>query len=590
MLRSPISMTNNKYSRRRFINSLIVIGGGLLAVPKSFAWTISNSLTKRHWPPKADWDALNKRVGNRLIRTQLPWINATKKIFQLLKNPFWNEEQPGSFQSTGWFNAWTAVASPYAVKATSTKDIVEAVNFAREHKIKLVIKGTGHDYLGRNCAPDSLLVWTHEMRDIKMHEAFVPTGAPQGTAPVYAMTVEAGTRWLEAYQAATKSGRYVQGGGCTSVGACGGFTFGSGFGSFSKMFGTGSGSILEAEVVTANGQVRVVNEYQEPDLYFAIRGGGGGTFGIVSRVTLLSHSIPKSFGLITGEIKASSDRAYQELIDEFVAFYLKALDNPHWGESVHFDSNNVMSFNLVSLNKTAQETKAAMEIFLSKLRQRPEDFTIDLKFMVTDFKNMWNYEYWDKEHPDFIVHDLRPDAPKGQFWWHGNGGEVSTYWTAYQSWWIPTNALRHQREQMVQAFFDASRITGFIFQINKGLSGESAEARARDQQTALHPHCFDAAALVLLGNQQQYKYVGVPGMEPDEEAADKHSKAITKAMSLIREVAPNAGSYANEADFFLENWQELMWGTNYPRLLAIKRKYDPDNFFKVHHGIGSEEL
>ena len=123
-------------------------------------------------------------MGGRLIRTHLPWVNATPKTFELLKNPFWNEEQPGALQSTGWYKAWTAVASPYAVRAQSTADIVAAVNFARDNDVKLVVKGTGHDYLGRNCAPRSLLVWTHDMRTITLHDAFLPKGAPAGTTPV----------------------------------------------------------------------------------------------------------------------------------------------------------------------------------------------------------------------------------------------------------------------------------------------------------------------------------------------------------------------------------------------------------------------
>ncbi|MEY2990518.1 MAG: hypothetical protein RLZZ163_1434, partial [Actinomycetota bacterium] len=89
------------------------------------------------WPSTAKWRALDRQVGGRLITTQLPWVNATTETFELLKNPFWNEEQPGALQSTGWYGAWTAAASPYAVRAQQTSDIVAAVNFARDNKVKL---------------------------------------------------------------------------------------------------------------------------------------------------------------------------------------------------------------------------------------------------------------------------------------------------------------------------------------------------------------------------------------------------------------------------------------------------------------------
>jgi len=246
------------------ISRRMVLGTTALAAAASLTGTAARAAeplvaSGKGWPSKAKWRALDKQVGGRLITTKLPWVNATPETFELLKNPFWNEEQPGALQSTGWYGAWTAAASPYAVRAQRTSDIVAAVNFARENNVKLVVKGTGHDYLGRNMAPDSLLVWTHDMREITMHDAFVPRGAPTGTEPVHAMTVEAGTRWLEAYRAATLAGRFVAGGGCTSVGACGGFTFGSGFGPFSKRYGTGSGGIVQAEIVTADGRVRTVN-------------------------------------------------------------------------------------------------------------------------------------------------------------------------------------------------------------------------------------------------------------------------------------------------------------------------------------------
>ncbi len=541
------------------------------------------------WPSPEKWQALESQVGGRLITTSLPWTDATPETFELLKNPFWNEEQPGAQQSTGWNDAWTAVASPYAIRAQQTSDIVAAVNFARDNGVKLVVKGTGHDYLGRNCAPDSLLVWTHDMRDITMHDAFVPTGAPAGTAPVQAMTVEAGTRWLEAYRAATLAGRFVAGGGCTSVGACGGFTFGSGFGSFSKRYGTGSGGIVQAEIVTADGQVRTVNDFSEPDLFFGVRGGGGGTFGIVSRVTLLTHPIPSTVGVVTGAITAKSDRAYRELIARFLEFYPQALDNWHWGESVALGPANELGFRLTFLDMPESEGRAVVERFAGPFRDRPDDYAVDPKFQFLEFNNLWNPDYWDQVDPGFITRDPRPEAPEYQYWWTGNQDELGAFWNGYQSRWIATDLLRTDPGRIADAFFGASRLRPFIFQVNKGLSGEHPEARARDEKTALHPGCFDAAALVIMASSQQYKYPGVSEREPSPEVARDLGDALNRAMGFIKDVTPGAGTYSTESDFFLEDWQQNQWGSNYPRLLSIKKRYDPTNLFRVHHGVGSEE-
>jgi FAD/FMN-containing dehydrogenase len=93
----------------------------------------------------------------------------------------------------------------------------------------------------------------------------------------------------------TKAGRYVQGGGCGTVGVAG-LVQGGGFGSFSKNFGTAAASLLEAEIVTADGEIRLANACTHPDLFWALRGGGGGTFGVVTRLTLGTHSLPTFFG------------------------------------------------------------------------------------------------------------------------------------------------------------------------------------------------------------------------------------------------------------------------------------------------------
>ena len=63
---------------------------------------------------------------------------------------------------------------------------------------------------------------------------------------------------------------------------------------------------------------------------------------------------------------------------------------------------------------------------------------------------------------------------------------------------------------------------------------------------------------------------------------------IANAMGELRKVAPEPAAYVSESNFFEKDWQSSYWGTNYERLRAIKRQYDPDGLFFVHHGVGSE--
>src|SRR5206468_5164323 len=124
----------------------------------------------------------------------------------------------------------------------------------------------------------------------------------------------------------TEGGRDVQGGGCATVGVAGLIQSG-GFGSFSKRYGMAAASLLQAEVVTADGTVRIANACRNPELFWGLKGGGGGSLGVVTRLTLRVHSLPENFGAVNMTIKATSDAAYRRLIGLIVAFYARSLMN-----------------------------------------------------------------------------------------------------------------------------------------------------------------------------------------------------------------------------------------------------------------------
>ena len=123
---------------------------------------------------------------------------------------------------------------------------------------------------------------------------------------------------------------------------------------------------------------------------------------------------------------------------------------------------------------------------------------------------------------------------------------------------------------------------------NKGLAGAPTEAIAAARDTAVHPSALDAFALAICGAAGPPAFPGVPGPPPDLAAARRHAAAIGTAMGELRKLAPGAGSYVSESDFFQAGWQDAFWGPNYPRLLAAKRSYDLAGLFFVRHGVGSE--
>jgi FAD/FMN-containing dehydrogenase len=490
----------------------------------------------------------------------------------------------------GWLGAWNAAPSAYAVVAESPDDIAAAVNFAREHRLRLVIKGTGHDYLGRSNAPNSLLVWTHKMRRVTLHDLFVGQGCPSTYKGIPAVTVEAGTRWLEAYQEVTvKNGRYVQGGGCTSVGVAGGFIQGGGFGSWSNKYGLAAAGMLEAHVVTADGKLRVANACQNSDLFWALRGGGGGTFGVVTQVTLMTHPAPTFLGFVLGDLKAKDDNAFRELLERFLTFYRENLRNEDWGENVKVKRNNSLQLTVSFHGMTAADAERLWQPFLASLKAAPDRFSVEVRYLATPGNKMWDYAFAREHFPFGVVTDSRPGQTGELFWWASNQGEVAAYWYAYQSRWIPKDHFEAANAKaFAQTLFEASRHWSLEVYFNKGQASASAEALRRDRDTSVNPAVYRAAALVIAAATGDGS-PEVPGHEPNVTEGEAQKARVTAAMKIIREATPGAGTYVNEADYFEPDWQHAFWGENYDRLLQIKYKYDPTRLFSCHHCVGSED-
>jgi FAD/FMN-containing dehydrogenase len=426
------------------------------------------------------------------------------------------------------------------------------------------------------------------MRTVTVHDAFVPTDCPSQPA-LPAVSVEAGTRWVEAYRAVTvEHGRYVQGGGCTSVGAAGGFLQGGGFGSWSKKYGTGAAGLLEAEVVTADGRLLIANACQNADLFWALRGGGGGTYGVVTRATLRTHELPSYFGLLVGTIAATSDEAFQELIEHFLLFYDSALDNEHWGEQVRVTGDNTLELALAFQGITAGDAMMVWRPFRAWIDAHPDRFQLGFRALDMPGTKMWDAEYLRQNFAPGVRLDPRPGEPAGQYWWAGDESQVSAYVYAYQSRWIPADRFSADNAPAFAAtLFAASRHWSVSLHVNKGQAGAAADALALDRETSMNPAVYQAAALAIISADGR-GFPGLAGSEPDATEAAAAKAKVDAAATLLRDATPNAGTYVNEADYFEPDWQQTFWGDNYERLLEIKHKYDPDGFFTCHHCVGSE--
>ena len=408
------------------------------------------------------------------------------------------------------------------------------------------------------------------------------------------MSIEAGAIWRQAYDAVTtKGGRYVQGGGCMTVGVAG-LVLGRRLRQLLEgLSAWPAASLLEAEIVTADGEVRIANACTNPDLFWALKGGGGG-FGVVTRLTLRTHALPEFFGGVFATIKATSDDAYRRLIAKIVEFYAQALFNPHWGEQIGFGPGNVLAIAMVFQGLDQQQAEAVWRPFFDWVAASPQDFDLVSPPRIVAVPGALflgscacSRQFPGSSSPT-IARARRRTTSSGP----GTSSEAGQVWHAYQSAWLPARCSRGRpaRTPRRRAVAAAQhwRVT---LHVNKGLAGATPDAiaggegygdesgggrrlRAGDQRRAR------AARLSRRPRPRAGRRGGAERAPSDRDGGDGRNPQARAPRRLLC-----LGDRLTSEP----NWQDAFWGDNYARLRAVKDKYDPDGLFFLHHGVGSED-
>lgn len=193
---------------------------------------------------------------------------ACADVKKMNTNSIWRAQQPGALQNIFWEtlpekNESCYIDSPegvscdqgripyYSAIVKTPQHIQEAVRFSDKYNLRLVIKNTGHDYLGRSAAPDSLQILTGEMRDMEFTDDFMPEGKESGEGLGEAVTIGAGVQLADLYQASGKRGKTQVIGFSYTVGAAGGYIQGGGHSPLGPWKGMPVDQVLEFKVVTA---------------------------------------------------------------------------------------------------------------------------------------------------------------------------------------------------------------------------------------------------------------------------------------------------------------------------------------------------
>ncbi|KAJ7489293.1 FAD-binding domain-containing protein [Mycena latifolia] len=254
------------------------------------------------YPNPAAWNALNATVSGRLVSvvpsakycaslpggacTDAQWTSALFRsaIPGAMDQVNWEQGYDFTPPSLCLRNATTCGQGDvpiYSVEAEEVEDIQAAVKFASKHNLRLAVKSSGHDYLGRSTAPHSLLIHTAKLINISFNDAFLIGKQNVGSA----VTVGSGVHLQSLYQAGKEKGKILVSGSAATVCAAGGYIQGGGHSALSPAYGLASDNALEFSVVVSSGELLRVNSVSHPDLFYALRGGGSGSWTVIVSAT-----------------------------------------------------------------------------------------------------------------------------------------------------------------------------------------------------------------------------------------------------------------------------------------------------------------
>jgi hypothetical protein len=582
------------------------LGNASLAALFSFA---SNSTTVKRssgtcktyagdssWPSNLIWEVFDLLLGKALLDVPpiaspcyTDWDNYDENYCAFLTSNFTDSflhmDHPSSIMSPFYQGATcmpidgapsncTLGGYPYyVVNATNVAQVQLAVNLARTLDLRLVIKNTGHDFAGKSAGAGALSIWTHHFKSVEFLPKYKSSGY-SGTA----FKIGSGVQSYELYAAAKEQGVTVIGGEGETVGVAGGYIQGGGHSPLSSIYGLAADQVLAYEVVTADGRFVTASDTVNSDLFWALRGGGGSTFGVVTSATVKAW--PKvgvatsTFTFTTSDTLSSETfwlamQAYWSHFLTFVdagaysyaRFYAIGVDEYYFGMTPFFCPN-----------MTVAEHDALLQPWLDELSA----LGIDLEVNATYYDNF--YDAWAASFP---LETVGLDA-----------GRISSRLFPRANW---------ENATLMNETFAAVRNTtenGYYF-------------TAFNMKTELHPDNTANSANTAWRDSVLHAITAIAWTDGTsaEEILELSDGMTYGAMDQWRAVTPGSGSYLGEvslcnlfvnslrvpcADYSIQadssepNFQSSFWGSNYDRLYSIKKSYDPYDVFYARNAVGSE--
>ncbi|MEV4945123.1 FAD-binding oxidoreductase [Streptomyces sp. NPDC053755] len=473
---------------------------------------------------RTPWGSLRARLGGELVLPGDPSY-ATAKQLQMAR--------------------YDSVLPRGIAYCASVADVTSCVRFAQDHGLATAVRSGGHSQAGYSTST-GLVIDVSRLNGVRPGDGTVRVGA--------------GGQSVDIINSLARYGIQVSSGTCPTV-AVGGWLQGGGFGLTARKFGMGADRLVSARVVLANGSAVRCSATEHPDLYWALRGGGGGNFGVVTEYEVRPVQVPSVvlYNLtFDGGQAVEVVRAWQEWIAQGPRelagelFLLLPEDSPAGTPPTVVVSGGYLG--------SRDACDRVLDRLADGLGLRPASREVD------------ELPYQQALMTVFGCAD-RTVAECHRVGYSPHARLPRENWATYRNTFFSRPWTRATAEAAVSALVSDPAPGQFRFLGLFAYGGRVNDPAPTDTAFVHRDSLFEA------GFQ-----VGLADAEPAPEQRDRAQSWVDTGYATLA-AASGGRSYQNYMDPALTNWRQAYYGQNYPRLRTVKRAYDPYRFFRFPQSV-----